>query len=318
MGARIQIGRILGTPTFWHISCFLVFILVIWSLDVLVLPVAAPGLTLLAYWEIAIGTGLVFLVSVLLHEVGHLWVARRHGIEVRSTTLYGFIGAAHVEGRPTSPGVMLQLGLIGPAVSLVLAGLFAWLWLLSQSVAWLVPALAWLAWLNLGVGLFNLLPLPPLAGWRVLQAIAWGMTGRPLNLRPNTIAFITEISGAAFILVGIFFLVFGNYVAAAWLGLLGWVLQQVSSAGRTFAAPEPLPAAATVAPPVTVDAPEPVSHAPVLVETQYGTGATAVTSAIPLSASLRHALELLENEEIDEVLVEDGSRIVAKVVLMNA
>lgn len=312
MSARIQIGRIKGATLFWHISCFLVFVLVIWSLDVVVLPRAAPGLSLLEYWEIAIGTGIVFLLSVLLHEAAHVTMARRHGVAVQFTTLYGFIGAAHTEGRPSSPVAALRIALAGPVMSLALAGLFALLWLLLREIAWLRPALAWLAWLNLGVGLFNLLPVSPLAGWRVLQAAVWRWKGQPLAVAPHTIVFSTEITGAVLLGAGFIFLVLGSYVVAAWLALLGWALQQVVSVSA-LAESRPSPPQQTqqspVAPPVSVAAVSAVAGQ----SAAAGDEEPGIRPNVPLSSSLWHVLEVLESEQVEEVVITDDGRPVARV-----
>lgn len=317
MRAQIRIGRFRGTDFYGHISGFLVVALVIWSLDVLVLPVAAPGLSLLEYWEIAIGTGLLFLLSVLLHELAHLAVARRHGVRVREATIYGFVGAVHLEEKPDSPGATAAIALAGPVMSLLLAALFSLVWWLGQSVAWLVPAAAWLAWLNAGVALFNLLPVPPLAGWRLAQALAWRVKGRALRFQPQTVRFLTEIAGAVLIFTGFVLLVLGSYAIAAWLGLLGWVLQQIRSAGVAQAnermraqAPAQRPLSTPTLPTYQI-APRDLQNGEAVVE-------TAVAREMPLSSSAQRLLNLLEDPAVQEVVLTQGGKPVAVVALTSA
>jgi stage IV sporulation protein FB len=128
-----------------------------------------PGLT----W------GLIWLVAlfscVVVHELAHSLVARRFGIPVLEIELLPFGGISKMGRSPQDPGVELRIALAGPLASVGLGAAFAWLALLAGASMW-PPTLygggflARLAWVNLLLAGFNLVPALPLDGGRVLRA----------------------------------------------------------------------------------------------------------------------------------------------------
>ena len=125
-------------------------------------------------------TALLFFVCILLHELGHALVARRLGIPLRGVTLFLFGGVAELEGEPQSAGGEFVMAIAGPLVSAVLAGLFAALAVAGSLGAWpwqAVLMLEYLAWINLTVLIFNLIPAFPLDGGRVLRPSSGGRCG---------------------------------------------------------------------------------------------------------------------------------------------
>src|SRR3954447_18758774 len=87
MDGNFTIGRYGGVEVRLHWSLLAVFALIVWSLADGVFPSQNPGLSDGTYLGIAIVAALLYLASILLHELGHSWVARREGIEVDSITL---------------------------------------------------------------------------------------------------------------------------------------------------------------------------------------------------------------------------------------
>lgn len=126
------------------------------------------------------GLGLV-LGSVLLHELGHALVARRLGVGVRDITLWPLGGVAMLEGMPDDPAVEGAVALAGPLVNFALAGLgivgLLMLGVLSQMTSMapfelgVVPVLGLLVWVNLVMGVFNLLPAFPMDGGKILRSL---------------------------------------------------------------------------------------------------------------------------------------------------
>ena len=99
MDGNLTIGRFGGVEVRLHWSLLAVFALIVWSLADGVFPSQNPGLSDGTYLGIAIVAALLFLASILLHELGHSWVARREGIEVDSITLWLFGGVAQFKDR---------------------------------------------------------------------------------------------------------------------------------------------------------------------------------------------------------------------------
>lgn len=133
----------------------------------------------------ALGTGLLFYLSIFLHELGHAVAAVRLRVPVQQISLTLIGGGTHLaEEAPTARGQFL-VSAAGPAVSLGLGFLglgflglgFAGLGAVDQpTVAGVL--LVQLTAANLGVGAFNLLPGLPLDGGRLLSAAVWAASGR--------------------------------------------------------------------------------------------------------------------------------------------
>jgi len=120
---------------------------------------------------------LVF-ASVLLHEFGHVFAARRYGIKTPDITLLPIGGVAQMERIPEKPSEELVVALAGPAVNVVIAAVLALvLGGLPAIGAGLnvenpgVSLLGRLAWVNVTLVLFNLIPAFPMDGGRVLRAL---------------------------------------------------------------------------------------------------------------------------------------------------
>jgi Zn-dependent protease len=119
---------------------------------------------------------------VLLHELGHALMARRFGIGTADITLYPIGGVARLERMPRAPGAELLIALAGPAVNFAIAAGIVGLFLLSEfgiGLTWSLGSfLGELLLVNLGLGLFNLLPAFPMDGGRILRAALSTMLGR--------------------------------------------------------------------------------------------------------------------------------------------
>ena len=116
--------------------------------------------------------------SIVLHELGHALMARRYGIGTRDITLYLFGGIASLERMPRSAGPELLIALAGPAVNVAIAAALAIPVGLGHRLGVPVGFLFWILGTNLGLALFNLLPIFPMDGGRVLRALLSGRLGR--------------------------------------------------------------------------------------------------------------------------------------------
>lgn len=145
-----RVGQIFGFPIKVNLS-FLILLGAVW-----LWAGGWPGVALMV----------VAFTSVVAHELGHALVARQLGVRTKEIEL-GFLGgAAKIIDMPRRPGDEIAIAAAGPAVSFALAGLsYAAASLFNSS------ALTWVAVINLGIGIFNLLPALPMDGGRILRAL---------------------------------------------------------------------------------------------------------------------------------------------------
>jgi Zn-dependent protease len=115
-------------------------------------------------------------VSILLHEVAHVVAARSFGMRVPTITLHLLGGETAVEGESRTPWQELVTAIVGPLASLAI-GLAARAWADGTDPGVLHDVVWSIAWVNILVAAFNLLPGLPLDGGRVFRAIVWKVTG---------------------------------------------------------------------------------------------------------------------------------------------
>src|SRR5512134_3451368 len=174
-----EIGRALGIPIRVHASWFLVFLLVTWTLATGYLPGSLPGLSPERYLAMGAIAGVLMFLSVLLHELGHSYVALRYRIPIEQITLFIFGGVAHMRKEAPTPRAEFLIAVAGPAVSFALGAACLGFVALTesfqapQSAQGLIMLGALLGMVNIQLGLFNLIPGFPLDGGRVLRAGLW-------------------------------------------------------------------------------------------------------------------------------------------------
>jgi Zn-dependent protease len=175
-------------------------------------------------------TALLFFASVVAHELAHSLVSKAYGIPVRDITLFFFGGAAKIAEEPRRARDEFLMALAGPVTSLVIAASFGFLWLISLPFSPQLHALAgWLARVNVGLGLFNLIPGFPLDGGRVLRATVWGITGN-LKRATQIAAGLGRVVAYGFVLWGIWQVFRGNWADGLWIASIGWFLENAATA----------------------------------------------------------------------------------------
>ena len=228
MEANIKLGKIWGIPLGLHISWFLIFGLVTWSLAAGYLPGEYPRLSQTTYWLMGAATSLLFFGSVLLHELGHSIIALRNAIPVRSITLFIFGGVAQIGRDPRTPGAEFRIAIAGPLTSLGLAGVFSAFWYLNQSNPYLAAPSLWLGRINLILGVFNLIPGFPLDGGRVLRAMIWKVTDN-FQRATQAASFSGQVVALGFIVFGMMTIFTGSLFNGVWLVFIGWFLQNAAA-----------------------------------------------------------------------------------------
>src|SRR6266852_9823412 len=227
MNENVSLGRIAGIHVGFNWSLVVVAALIAWSLATSLLPSAAPGQATGAYWAAGVISAFVFLASLLAHELAHSVVAMRRGVKVEGITLWLFGGVSRFSTDTNSPGTQALFTFVGPLTSLALGAVF---YLVSVAVgngphAGLVAAtLSWLGYINITLGIFNLVPAFPLDGGRLLQSLIWLRTGD--RVRATRIAArIGMVFAYLLIAYGLAtFLFSGSLVGGLWSVFLGWFL----------------------------------------------------------------------------------------------
>ncbi len=195
----IRVGNLFGIPFFINPSWFIVFGLVTFFYGSDLARFFNLGGPM--PWILGMITALLMFSSVLLHELGHSFVAMRQGIEVKSITLFIFGGLASLGDESKTPGDAFWVAIAGPLVSFVLFGIFTTIGVVVDLPVPFGAIVGVLAYINLVLGAFNLIPGLPLDGGNILKSIVWKITGKPYR----GIAFASRVGqffGWAGILLG--------------------------------------------------------------------------------------------------------------------
>ncbi|HEY6608555.1 MAG TPA: site-2 protease family protein [Candidatus Limnocylindria bacterium] len=229
MGPGWRIGRVAGVELSIHPSWLVIAFLVTYSLAVAQFPRQFPGWSGTQYWIVAVGTALFFFGSVLAHELSHAIVARRFGLRVGGITLFIFGGATTLDSDSRRPREEALIALAGPAASIGLGVAFIVLDLLIHQPQ--VGALVgWLGFINIALGVFNLIPGFPMDGGRVLRAFLWWIRGDQLTATRNA-ALVGRIFAYALIALGVFLaLQPAGLFSGLWLAVIGWFLSNAAEA----------------------------------------------------------------------------------------
>jgi Zn-dependent protease len=187
---------------------------------------------------LALLSAVAFFGSIVLHELGHAFAARRSGIGISGIQLWIFGGMARMDREADSPGTELKVALAGPLVTLAIIVVLtvggivavgaqefreAAVLETDSGVSGIVALIAWLATINAFVLVFNLLPAFPMDGGRVARAIAWWKTGDRTSAT-RFAANLGRLFGYLFIAAGFYLILTGDLFGGVWLGLIGMVV----------------------------------------------------------------------------------------------
>lgn len=226
-----EIGRALGIPIRVHASWFLVFLLVTWTLSTGYLPESLPGLSPGRYWAMGGIAAVLLFLSVLLHELGHSYVALYYHLPIERITLFIFGGVAHIKKEAPTPRAEFLIAVAGPAVSFAIGAVCLGFVVLAESMQephalqGLTILGALLGMVNVQLGLFNLIPGFPLDGGRVLRAGLWAW-GKDFYRATKQAALAGIVCGVLFGLAGMGVIVgvSTGVLPAAMASNGGWVI----------------------------------------------------------------------------------------------
>jgi Zn-dependent protease len=225
----ISLGHIFGIPIGLDYSWFLIFVLLTWTMAVGYYPAEFKDWPVIQYWIAGAITSIMLFVSVLLHELGHSLVAMRYKIPVRSITLFIFGGVSLIGSEPPSAAAGFWISIAGPIVSFSLAAFFYLLHPFFSGVTPLLALLKYLIYINIALGVFNLIPGFPLDGGGIFRSVVWRIThdmSRATVIAANVGRFIAYI----FIILGVWQIFIGNFINGIWIAFIGWFLESAAVA----------------------------------------------------------------------------------------
>jgi Zn-dependent protease/CBS domain-containing protein len=229
-GRSIKLFSLFGFEVSIDLSWIIIAVLVSWSLAAGFFPYLYHGLSPKTYWVMGVIGALGLFMSVIFHEFCHSLVARRLGLPMKGITLFIFGGVAEMGDEPPSAKVEFWMAIAGPLSSLVLAGLFYLIYLQSMAGDWHLPlraVLRYLAYVNVLLAVFNLLPAFPLDGGRVLRSILWGIWN-DLRRATRVSAVIGSAFGFGLIALGILQMISGGFIAGLWWFLIGLFIRNAA------------------------------------------------------------------------------------------
>jgi len=229
----VDLFKVAGIQIAIDYSWIVIFLLVSCSLSVGYFPHEYPGYGWGAYLVVGVVATLLFFASVVTHELAHSLVANRLGQPVRRITLFIFGGMAHLSREPSNATAEMNIAAVGPLTSLALGAMF---WVCERIAAGVGLPLLWaavfkyLAFINVALALFNLLPGFPLDGGRILRGLLWRRSG---DLRAATARAADWGAGIAFGLMalGLVEILGGALIGGLWLIFIGMFLRAAARAG---------------------------------------------------------------------------------------
>ena len=227
----LKVGKIANIDIKLHFSWFIIFFLVTWSLAAGYLPSQYTGQSQFFYWGVGIMASTSLFLSVLVHEVFHSLVALRNKINVGSITLYFFGGVSEISEEAQTPSSELKMAAAGPLTSLALGFIFlaAWVIIPSDSLIWLSATLEYVAYINLILAAFNLLPAFPMDGGRVLRAFIWMRRGNIVS-STRTATQISRFFSYLIMALGLFSFIFLSSFSGLWLLIIGLFIRNSAEA----------------------------------------------------------------------------------------
>jgi Zn-dependent protease/CBS domain-containing protein len=229
MTASISLGRWFGVPVGLHYSWFIIAWLITLSLTG---PFALlhPAWSTETVWALSLVTSALFFVCILLHELAHALGAQVSGVRVQGITLFALGGITHLEKDAASPSREFGIAIAGPIASILIGLVCRTVASTAGHISIAVAAVfGWLAYINIALALFNLIPGFPLDGGHVLRAIIWAGTHR-VDRATRIAARVGQAVGGLFIAVGLFHVFTRGDFGGLWIAFIGWFLLEGAQA----------------------------------------------------------------------------------------
>lgn len=229
-GRKIPLFTLFGFKVSIDISWFILAILITWSLADGLFPHYFEGFSRATYWWMGAAGALGLFISIVFHEFFHSIVARAFGLPMQGITLFIFGGVSELREEPHSPGSEFLVSFVGPLSSVALAGILFLVNNAGMSAGWPMPVndvLLYLAWLNIILACFNMVPAFPLDGGRILRSILWA-TKKNLRWATRIASAFGEAFGIFLIILGVISFISGNFIGGLWYFLIGMFIRSSS------------------------------------------------------------------------------------------
>lgn len=230
IGKGVRLFKVLGFEVRIDASWLLLAALIVFTLTSGYFPFHYKDLSTTSYVIMGIAGAIGLFASIIVHELCHSLVARRFGIPMKGITLFMFGGVAQMNEESRTPKGEFLMAIAGPIASVVVAAMFYVMHAAARAAA--VPAMAvgvlgYLAWINVVLVMFNLLPAFPLDGGRVLRSLLWTWK-KDLRWATRIASEVGSGFGIVLIILGILNLLGGNLIGGLWLCLIGMFLRGIS------------------------------------------------------------------------------------------
>ena len=195
-------------------------------------PIEYPGLSARAYTWMGIAGAIGVFFSIVFHEFSHSIVARQFGMPIKGITLFIFGGVAEMEEEPPSPKSEFLMAIAGPLASFLLAFVFSRIEAFGLSQGWPTPVVGVsnaMAYVNMVVAVFNLVPAFPLDGGRMLRAALWYWR-KDVRAATRISSQMGSGFGVALMILGVIAFLQGNVIGGMWWFLIGIFLRGAAAA----------------------------------------------------------------------------------------
>ena len=229
---QFRLFTLFGFEVRLDLSWLLLALLISWSLGAGMFPADYPGLTPRTYAWMGVAGAMGVFFSIVFHEFSHSMVARHYGMPIKGITLFIFGGVAEMEEEPPGPKSEFLMAIAGPLASFLLAFIFARIEAIALLRGWPTPVVGVsdaLAYINMVVAIFNLVPAFPLDGGRMLRAALWYFR-RDMNSATRIASQMGSGFGFALMLLGIIAFVQGNVIGGMWWFVIGIFLRGAATA----------------------------------------------------------------------------------------
>ena len=222
----MRVVRIKGIEIKLHLSTLLIIGLVGFyaAVNYLIL-VSSPSF--IELFLVGILSGVIIIISILLHELAHSLVAQKYGLVVTEIELYIFGGVSKIEKEPETPKSEIVIAAVGPLSSLIIG--FAFLLIIFLTPITL-PAVIFVSFFytgisNIGLGLFNLIPAFPIDGGRIMRAFLWYRKHDILSAT-KTASKIGSYLAYGLMAYGFIQMILSGFINGFWLVIIGSYLNR--------------------------------------------------------------------------------------------